>query len=602
MKGKFATILLVLAIPGLALTAGNKSSKYEKAPKPVADIGEAVSVTSSKPTEPAPNKTSGAPPILIGKTWNAYAPQSSFTNLISYDPISKLAAIVKRTDRTGAGSGFIVYQISDDAGVNWTPQIGPVNFTTADNVALNAGRHPNLLLSNPTQSADPLDVNVVFSYNDLTRNGGLFGEVAFGADNLTGDPSSLLSKGSDTADAFGYAGAVNLNNGDAYYSVVGVNTNPYDVLKVSNGGMTIGSRVSVVADLVGTAGGGTALDVGNDGTVYHVARDTWSDAPNGNDSTFAWRLNWSTDGGATWQGPEFVFPDIVPGFTSSNYEFDMIVDGNGRVHIAALLFNPNDTPSAFDGSVITLYDLVRTAPNSWVATSLGRVRVQVFRGSSLGDAAPPLQMLNEPEFAKTASGMDLALKWVDVTANAATPADSTSPEVYVRRLGVGGTAGWEPANKVTNTPNIYEKFTNLATYMSDTGQLFMYYIDYTGTATSGRDLEEHDIYFLPEARVPVGVADNRPAALPKTFALAQNFPNPFNPSTTIKFSLPQSANVKLAVFNQLGQQVSTLLNGNPMEAGTHEVRFASSHLPSGVYFYRLEAGSNVMMKKMVLMK
>ncbi len=88
---------------------------------------------------------------------------------------------------------------------------------------------------------------------------------------------------------------------------------------------------------------------------------------------------------------------------------------------------------------------------------------------------------------------------------------------------------------------------------------------------------------------------------PKEFGLVQNYPNPFNPETTISYSIPQSSNVKLIVFNALGQEVMTLVNGY-FEAGNHSVNFNASNLPSGVYFYQMQAGSFTSVKKMVLTK
>jgi hypothetical protein len=87
-----------------------------------------------------------------------------------------------------------------------------------------------------------------------------------------------------------------------------------------------------------------------------------------------------------------------------------------------------------------------------------------------------------------------------------------------------------------------------------------------------------------------------------TFALHQNYPNPFNPTTTIQFTLGKPSNVQLNIYNVLGQKVATLINNQRMAAGPQTFQFDARNLASGVYFYRLEAGSFVSSKKMLLLK
>ncbi len=89
--------------------------------------------------------------------------------------------------------------------------------------------------------------------------------------------------------------------------------------------------------------------------------------------------------------------------------------------------------------------------------------------------------------------------------------------------------------------------------------------------------------------------------LPKEFSLKQNYPNPFNPSTTIEYELPKESYTKLSVFNTLGQQVAVLVDGL-LKAGTHRANFVGGDLPSGVYYYRLEAANFVATRKLILLK
>ncbi|MCX6168950.1 MAG: T9SS type A sorting domain-containing protein [Ignavibacteriales bacterium] len=85
------------------------------------------------------------------------------------------------------------------------------------------------------------------------------------------------------------------------------------------------------------------------------------------------------------------------------------------------------------------------------------------------------------------------------------------------------------------------------------------------------------------------------------FALEQNFPNPFNPTTKISYTIPERVNVKLKIYDMIAQQVAELVNGS-QEAGHYQVTFDGSDLPSGVYFYKLEAGKFVEVKKFMLIK
>jgi hypothetical protein len=91
------------------------------------------------------------------------------------------------------------------------------------------------------------------------------------------------------------------------------------------------------------------------------------------------------------------------------------------------------------------------------------------------------------------------------------------------------------------------------------------------------------------------------STLPDELALSQNYPNPFNPSTTIEFALPQSGYVTLKVYNVLGEEVVTLIAGDHA-AGTFNATWDAAEMPSGVYFYRLTAGSYVETRKMILVR
>ena len=88
---------------------------------------------------------------------------------------------------------------------------------------------------------------------------------------------------------------------------------------------------------------------------------------------------------------------------------------------------------------------------------------------------------------------------------------------------------------------------------------------------------------------------------PLCFRLEQNYPNPFNPTTTIEYTIPKADRVILKIYDILGREVTTLVNGEQLK-GKYSIAFNANKLASGVYFYRLRAGNFVETKKLILMK
>jgi hypothetical protein len=103
-----------------------------------------------------------------------------------------------------------------------------------------------------------------------------------------------------------------------------------------------------------------------------------------------------------------------------------------------------------------------------------------------------------------------------------------------------------------------------------------------------------------ESLLSVGVEENL-SVLPTEYALSQNYPNPFNPSTTIQYYIPELSFVTLKVYDVLGSEIITLLS-EEKPVGSYEVELNAKGLPSGIYFYRLQAGEFTQFKKMILIK
>ena len=98
----------------------------------------------------------------------------------------------------------------------------------------------------------------------------------------------------------------------------------------------------------------------------------------------------------------------------------------------------------------------------------------------------------------------------------------------------------------------------------------------------------------------VGI-DGNDGVIPHKFALYHNYPNPFNPATTIEFSIPETQRVTLKVYNLMGQEAVTLVDGE-LQAGYHATKWHAGNMASGIYFYRLMSDKKAITQKMILMK
>ncbi|MHB8852480.1 MAG: FlgD immunoglobulin-like domain containing protein, partial [Ignavibacteriaceae bacterium] len=143
-----------------------------------------------------------------------------------------------------------------------------------------------------------------------------------------------------------------------------------------------------------------------------------------------------------------------------------------------------------------------------------------------------------------------------------------------------------------------------------------YYLDVTVPSSSNAlEVRLHvyarftgKIYFddLEVQKIGVTSVNNNHEMMPSNFQVFQNYPNPFNPTTTINFALPQSSNVKIVIYDMLGREVRTLVNGDQV-AGVHSIVWDGrnnfgSQVASGTYIYRVVAGSYSAVKKMIMLK
>jgi len=134
------------------------------------------------------------------------------------------------------------------------------------------------------------------------------------------------------------------------------------------------------------------------------------------------------------------------------------------------------------------------------------------------------------------------------------------------------------------------------------GSVFTYPV-----TSSGSYLYQCDFHFSIgmtgsfTASAATGIENDRTSFGPDAFKLGQNFPNPFNPTTTISFDIPFQTYVSIKVYNLVGQEVATIMSGN-MAAGSYTKIWNAEAMPSGVYFYRLQSGSVTDTRKLILLK
>jgi hypothetical protein len=180
---------------------------------------------------------------------------------------------------------------------------------------------------------------------------------------------------------------------------------------------------------------------------------------------------------------------------------------------------------------------------------------------------------------------------------------------YIRNTGYGRMEATITANPIsptsdwlTVTPNVLylmpgESLQVVVTARSDTSNNGVF--DYFGSADLRTNACPDTIVRMPVTMTVLAADDPTPAI--DRYELSPAYPNPFNATTTLTFALPRESHVRLAVFDVLGREAAVAVNGD-LAAGKHSISFDASGLPSGVYFYRLEAGSFSDIGKMMLLK
>ncbi len=307
---------------------------------------------------------------------------------------------------------------------------------------------------------------------------------------------------------------------------------------------------------------------------------------------------YSTDGGASWTRL-----DTEP-YNTEVRDFEIVDhhDGTSTIYVACE-YASNGTSSSYGVKTIT-YDST-TASMSFSNDMIGSTGTNITNFGAWDVAVNS----NGDVFAAGQKGSTFEprvyVKYADSTHWEDMPSASLPPNGRVPSLTIGEDPSGNETPFIAVESNIYyfDGSSNWVlgfSYPVGTDINVLFWDDLlvgTGTGLYGHFFEN-----------PTGIGEPIETSVPAGFELAQNYPNPFNPSTVIRYSIPQVSRVSLTIYNITGQQIATLVDG-VQAANNYQIQWTADAIPSGVYFYRLDAqtldGRNQrisQVKKMILLK
>jgi hypothetical protein len=610
MKHLLSVLLLVAFVSGIAFGGVGRLGKKQPLRT---DDGVAMTVETKAPAAVQHDnslfKNSAVSWVLVDQAQNPLGKLGWNINPMAYDPSTDVLAMVHRGRTTyAAGSGELWYNVATDP-TSWTRVAG----LTAG-VGANSSRYPSASISNPTKSSDAANIKFVFSAPELV--GGAFGGLRYGVDAPIGaaavqsffvDTTIYSSQtgiwGSSNSAWVLWVASENDTAGNSYGTAC-YRTDDYVTIPAGVPPTWLETNYEVSYEYIN---GCSANGVEYLGMMAQFAGDTLA-TPNPSFS-YDYNLGYSksTDHGATWSawvrpqlgadkcwhgiagfGPNYY---IASGNTSSRPNAHLAVDADGHAHFVTVVV---DTATSIR-SVVEFYETGSGWAGKFIKTGTNPKTIQAF--FDVDQACWDLQIATSPD------GQILAAFWLDAATSSAS---DSIPDIWMSSRNLTSSAWSTPVN-VTSTPALAELGMHVAPYLKSLGSnQYMAFLSRefeagnTGALPTSSSTAA-DIYAGTYTFTQAASAVNDPAGVPAKFELSQNYPNPFNPSTTINYTLANTANVKLTVVNALGQTVATIVN-EEKPAGSHTVSFNASNLASGVYFYTLNAGSFTEVRKMMLMK
>ncbi|MBT4033180.1 MAG: T9SS type A sorting domain-containing protein [Candidatus Marinimicrobia bacterium] len=580
--------------------------------------------------------------ILIDSSQNGYGMLASETNPISVNPYDHNKIILAYRQYTdGTASGSIGMAVSDDAGDTWLTYSN-LNANLAD-----AGRYPSALAT---------EYSPVILWNEYGGGGGEQGGRPYYTFDYLGYAGGFWFPGTDihpsplSSDTWNLSPTQNVDTDGNYIMniVASDHTGNEDriLFRTQSNGTWSGTgsfplhTATILAENSQdflfdgennyTSGGN--IDINDDGVGYYALTSYWNnEAEIANHTLF---IKKTSDFGATWSDWYYIadeplqtyFADIFPDSADINedgeysqldsgwtpfiaYDQEVTTDENGGLHVLAPV-----APSVTDGIAgywpkCGIYHFY--ADEAAFSLSSGPVDMSI---SFIDDMVLTWAVIGG-DYSYQYNGISMATDLNDdskLYASYYAVSDTiTIGESWYAYFDVFTTysedngATWSESANLTQTfdPNMDEMYPHLNRFGVDGEVYLMYQMpDYNQNTNPDGDLG-HDylnkLYFVKTTLGPVSVDSE--VAQPVKFELKENYPNPFNPSTTIDFSIPTSGLVELTVYDITGRAVETLHQGF-LAAGNHQYTFAGNDLASGAYFYVLKSQGFQDVKKMLLIK
>lgn len=595
LKNLFTFLLVGLVVFSTIAVAQNGAVKAKKAP--VIMNESAFTPIARESFSPTPIVPTAANYVAVDTMANSFGPGIGVLNPIAYDPGSNVVALVHRGSATySTGSGTLWYNMSTDRGATWS-RVAQVNLTAPTKLS----RYPSMAISNPT-GGDISATTGLFSWPEL--NPGAFGFLGYGADQPLGSNATyaVIDQG-PPAYSSQVLCWVSDNTAKMYWGSDNQDDASYKIFMTEDFG-TIDTFV--FASSVFTDGGNVCLGGASGGGATWVAFvGTFADPNPANPIASGWypAVSKKSATGADWDAVEVVDFRTIPALAAYDRLYDYVkldafvsyggdinVDNNGYPH---LLLSVTDTTVDNNSGVNAIVEVFKTA-TGWdgkvVFSGITDSTFTKFGGPGLGQMGP------SPYLARSADGQAWVAQWV----NGSPAAGDSLCDIYVSYRSVNGE--WSTPMNLTETNGMNENSSHFAPMLAGTGPSYTAFSFYNYEAGyTGHDPNTSNPSVIYVAPVTVTLTDVNDNLNPNSFSLDQNFPNPFNPSTKITFSLAKAGNVSLKVFDVLGREVATLVSGSLTE-GQHTYSFDASNLSSGLYVYRLESAGLSATRKMMLMK